>query len=278
MECTIKIPKAKFAAPTDDDAIAKAKREALREKLLHGGRIAISPEGNATDNNDPNKATINIPAGKLADSFTDNDAVAKAKREALRQKLLHGDKIGISPNGSVTNENKNQSNIQIPAGKLAAQQWYEVNPDLLEAEKMVMRQKFPDFKLEEVGDGRLCWVGKLNLGIYESKTHIPMEYHIMAIYMSNHPHQQMGSSVRIYPLVPDVDELIQKCGFRPYHLLTDSDGQLYLCTNEADNQKVGNEVTTAASVIAWACKWLMAYELVLTGDLDRDTFNRHGGI
>ena len=272
------VPFGRLAATADDDAVAKAKREALREKLLHGGRIAISPEGNATDNTDPNKATINIPAGKLADSSADDDTVAKAKRAALREKLLHGDRIGISPTGSVTDNKNNNSNIQIPAGKLAAIQWYQSNPDLLEAEKMVMRQKFPDFTLEEVGDGRLAWVGKLNLGIYESKTHVPMEYNIMAIYMSNHPHQQMGSSVRIYPLLPSVDELIEKCGFRPYHLLRDANEDLYLCTNEAGDQKTGTEVTTAASVIAWACKWFMAYELVLTGDLDKDIFNRHGGI
>lgn len=274
----IDIPAGKLASETDNDAIAKAKREALRQKLLSGGRIVIAPQGN-NDNNTSNDTNITIPAGKLANTQND-DAIAKAKRAALREKLLRGDRIGISPTGSVTDQRgeNNNSNIQIPAGKLAAPQWYEVNPDLLEAEKMVMRQKFPDFTLEEVGDGRLAWVGKLNLGIYESKTHRPLEYNIMAIYMSNHPHQQMGSSVRVYPLLPDVDELINLCGFRPYHLLTDSDGERYLCTNAAEDQKVGQVVTTAASVIAWACKWFMAYELVLTGDLSRDLFNQHGGI
>ena len=203
----IEIPIGKLASDTDNDAIAKAKREALRQKLLSGGRIVISPRGNE-DNSTSNDTNITIPAGKLASS-QDDDAIAKAKRAALREKLLRGDRIGISPTGSVTDQKgESNSNIQIPAGKLAAQQWYEINPDLLEAEKMVMRQKFPDFTLEEVGDGRLAWVGKLNLGIYESKTHRPLEYNIMAIYMSNHPHQQMGSSVRVYPLLPDVDELI----------------------------------------------------------------------
>lgn len=96
--------------------------------------------------------------------------------------------------------------------------------------------------------------------------------------MPNHPHAQMGSSVRIYPILPDVNELIQKCGFRPYHLLRDSNDDLYLCTNEADNQKTGNVVTSAASVLGWACKWFLSYELVMTGDLSVDKFNEHGGV
>ena len=141
-----------------------------------------------------------------------------------------------------------------------------------------MNKAFPNFKMEKLEDGRLAWIGKLNIGAYESKFHQSMEYHIMALYMNNHPHAQMGSSVRVYPVLPDVQELIQKCGFRPYHLLTDSNGDLYLCTNEADNQKTGNDITSAASVLGWACKWFLGYELVLTGDLERDKFNQHGGI
>ena len=75
-----------------------------------------------------------------------------------------------------------------------------------------------------------------------------------------------------------LDELIEKCGFRPYHLLTDSDNQPYLCTNEASDQKVGKEISTAASVIGWAVKWFLSYELVLTGDLDKNDFMTHGRI
>ena len=58
--------------------------------------------------------------GKLASSAED-DAIAKAKREELRQKLLNGGRIVISPNND-------ESHIAIPTGKLAAKQWYEVDP------------------------------------------------------------------------------------------------------------------------------------------------------
>jgi hypothetical protein len=67
-------------------------------------------------------------------------------------------------------------------------------------------------------------------------------------------------------------------GWAPTHLLRDSDNQLYLCTAEADDIKVGKKVTSAASVVGWAVKWLLAFELVLTGDLPKEKFNEHGGI
>ena len=218
---------------------------------------------------------IFIPKGKFA---TDTDAVAKAKREALRQKLLNGGTITLKSNGSATDTTGTDSTISIPKGKLAIQQWYEKNPELLALEKVAMKKAFPNFQLETLEDGSLAWIGKLNVGVYESKFHEKMEYNVMALYMANHPHAQMGSSVRIYPILPDVSELIEKCGFRPYHLLRDSNDDLYLCTNEADNQKTGDVVTSAASVLGWACKWFLSYELVLTGDLDKDVFNRHGGV
>ena len=73
-----------------------------------------------------------------------------------------------------------------------------------------------------------------------------------------------------------LDDLIKGLGWRPLHLLMDSNNQLYLCTAEAGNIKTGRENTSAAAVIAWAVKWLMSFELVLTGDLSQEQFNTHG--
>ena len=263
------IPCVKLAA--DDDAVAKAKREELKKKLLEGDTIMLKDNGSVTST-EGRDSTISVPQGILAD-----DAAAKAKREELRRKLLGGDTITLKDNGSATANEGSDSTISIPKGKLAAQ-WYESNPQLLALERVAMNKAFPNFKMEKLDDGRLAWIGKLNIGAYESKFHQPMEYHVMALYMNNHPHAQMGSSVRVYPVLPDVQELINKCGFRPSHLLTDSNGDLYLCTNEASNQKIGNDITSAASVLGWACKWFLGYELVLTGDLEKEKFNQHGGI
>ena len=257
----------------DDDAVQKAKREALKKKLLEGGRITLKKDGSVTDENG-GKSSICVPPGILA---LDDDAALKAKREALKKKLLEGGKITLKPNGSVTDENGKVSAISIPRGKLAGQ-WYEDDPALLEAEKAAMHKCFPGFTLDKLDDGRLYWIGELTPGIYETKFHEKKTYTVMAVYNNHHPQQVMGSSVRIYPVLPDVDDLIKMCGFRPYHLLRDSQDNLYLCTNEAGNVVTGSTTTSAASVLAWAVKWLMSFELVLTGDLSKDKFNEHGGI
>ena len=259
----ISIPAGKLA---DDEAL-KRKREELKKKLLEGKKIPISPTGSVTTGTDADKG-ISIPAGKLAD-----DEALKRKREELKKKLLEGKKIPISPTGSVTTGTDADKGISIPAGKLAINQWYEKDPGLLSAEKAAMTHAFPHFTLETLEDGRLAWIGELNIGVMGDTS-----WNIMAVYNNNHPQQVMGSSVRVYLVEPDIQEVINGMGWQPTHLLRDSNNQLYLCTAEAGNIKTGKEVTSAASVIAWAVKWLMAFELVWTGDLPKAKFNEHGGI
>ena len=261
MKKIISIPATKLAA---DDATLKAKREELKKKLLEGKKVTIAPDGNVTKGDD--SSSIVIPKGKLANE----DAVLKAKREELKKKLLEGKKVTIAPDGNVT-KGDDSSSIVIPKGKLAITQWYEKDPGLLMAEKAAMNHAFPGFALDKLDDGRLAWVGSLNIGILGDN-----EWHIMAVYNNNHPEQVMGSSVRVYLIQPDIDELIKDLGWKPFHLLPDSNNQYYLCTAEAGNIKTGKETTSAASVIAWAVKWLMAFELVLTGDLSQEQFNTHG--
>lgn len=215
--------------------------------------------------------TLHIPAGR----FAGEDAAAKKRRE-LQERLRHGKPVRVGQNGNAMSKD-DEATIQVAQGKLAAQ-WYNQNPTLLTMEKIAMQRTFPQFKLDQLEDGRLCWVGMLEPGIYESKYGEKRQYHVMAVYDNNHPNQKMGSSVKVYPVLPDVDELIASCGFNPSHLLRDDVGNLYLCTNDADDQKVGVTTTTAASVLGWASKWFIAFELVLTGDLPLAEFNRHGGI
>lgn len=217
------------------------------------------------------ETVITIPAGIMACE----DAAARKRRE-LRERLSKGETVKISKGGGAMNDN-GEATVEVGKGKLAGQ-WYDENPTLLTMEQLAMQRNFPQFTLDKLDDGRLCWVGVLEPGIYESKFGEKRRYHVMAVYDNNHPNQKMGSSVRVYPLMPDVDELIDMAGFRPFHLLQDEVGNLYLCTNEAGDQKVGQTTTSAASVLGWASKWLIAFELVLTGDMPLADFNRHGGI
>ena len=273
MDQLLNIPAGKFAGE-DAAARLKAKQRAeLRKKLENGETVKTNAKGNAfSDNGDAN---FTIPQTILAGE--DAAARLKAKQRAeLRKKLENGETVKTNAKGNAFSDN-GDANFTIPQTILAAQ-WYETNPTLLTMEKIAMERNFPQFSLEKLDDGRLCWVGMLEPGIYESKFGEKRQYHIMAVYDNNHPNQKMGSSVKVYPVMPDVDELIEICGFRPLHLLPDDVGNAYLCTNEAEYQKVGQTTTTAASVMGWAIKWFMAFELVLTGDLPAKVFNTHGGI
>jgi hypothetical protein len=261
----ISIPPGKLA---NDDAALKAKREELKKKLLEGKKIPISPTGSVTTGTNEG-AGISIPPGKLAN----DDAALKAKREELKKKLLEGKKIPISPTGSVTTGTNEGSGISIPPGKLAMNQWYEKSPLLLEAEKAAMEKYFPFFTLDRMDDGRLAWSGELSPGALGNSS-----WYVQAVYNNNHPQQVMGSSVRVYLISPDIEELIDGMGWTPTHLLRDSDNQLFLCTAGADDIKTGKQTTSAASVIGWAVKWLLGFELVMTGDLSKEKFNEHGGI
>jgi hypothetical protein len=280
---TFKIPAGYLA----DDETLKRNREELKKNLLEHKKISIAPTSNVTTGINAGK-DITIPAGKLAAEnrtlkkgafkipvtyLADDDAALKLKREELKKKLLEGKKIPITSTGSVTTETDTGKSIFIPAGKLAVYQWYEKDPSLLVAEKAAMQHAFPHFQFEKLDDGRLAWTGALNVGILGDNS-----WYIMAVYNNNHPQQVMGSSVRVYLVEPDINELINGLGWSPTHLLRDSNNQVYVCTAEAGNIKTGKEVTSAASVIAWAVKWLMAFELVLTGDLSKEKFNEHGGI
>lgn len=265
MNQTIILPAGRFAG---EDAAAKKRRE-LRERLSKGETVKIAKGGGAMAQG--GEATVEVGKGKLAGE----DAAAKKRRE-LRERLSKGETVKIAKGGGAMAQG-GEATVEVGKGKLAAH-WYENNPTLLTMEKIAMGRNFPQFTLDKLDDGRLCWVGMLEPGIYESKFGEKRQYHVMAVYDNNHPHQQMGSSVRVYPLMPDVDELIEMAGFRPFHLLQDDVGNLYLCTNEAGDQKIGQTTTTAASVLGWASKWLIAFELVLTGDLPLADFNRHGGI
>ncbi len=258
------IPKGRLA----DDEMLKRKREELKRKLMEGKKVSISPTGKVTG--PENESTITIPPGKLAQDL--DDAALKKKREDLKRRLLEGKKVSIGKDGDVTGKD-GESNIVIPPGKLAVQQWYERDPGLLAAEKAAMQRAFPHFQLDKLDDGRLCWIGELGVGVMGEN-----KWTVMAVYNNNHPEQVMGSSVRVYLVEPDIDELIEGLGVRPFHLLRDSNNQYYLCTAQAEDIKTGNVVTTAATVMTWAVKWLAAFELTLTGDLSWEEFNTHGVI
>lgn len=283
----IKLPKCSMAA---DDDVMKQKREELRKRLLDGETIPLKKGGEVTSGND-NDVTLTVPKGKLADAIDDamrqqrdaaqnptssssGDPMAQ-KREELRRRLMNGDPIPLKKGGEVTSGNDKDVSISIPQGKLAALlQWYERDPMLLEAEKAAMNKDFPQFSLIKLDDGRLAWVGDVSLNVGGCK-----KWRLMAVYQPNHPVQQMGSSVYVYLVDPSIEALIEQLGWRPHHLLRDSNNRNYLCTTEAGYVKASStQVTSANTVMRWAIKWLLCFELVLTGDITTEEFDKPHGI
>lgn len=138
-------------------------------------------------------------------------------------------------------------------------QWYENNPTLLEAEKFAMNKHFPKFNFEIMDDGRASWIGT----IISSELH--KEYHVLVVYDNNHPHNYFEdySSVKIYPIFPDADEMFGTVSDLDYKewLLQDAFNNKFmrLFTNreDIDNQST---VQTAASFLYKATVWVDKYE------------------
>lgn len=161
------------------------------------------------------------------------------------------------------------------------QQWYKKDPSLLVAEKAAMAKAFPNFVLEQIGDGRLAWTGTLTPGIWKgfwAKNDSDRQtWEVMAVYQKNHPQKQIGSSVKVFLLYPTLDIVIKQIGWTPRHLLYDPiSNQKYLCTAHAEDVKIGETNTSAATVLLWTQKWLTAFELVMTGDLSKEDFQGKG--
>jgi len=280
----IKLPKCCMAA---DDDIFKQKREELRKRLLNSEPISIGQNGEiGTNTKNGDKL---IPGGKLADALDDalrsqREAAQNSntgedeftrRRQQLADALRNAQPVTLGKGGKVVSANDKEASFTVPQGKLAAlMQWYERDPTLLDAEKAAMNRDFPQFSLIKLNDGRLAWVGDVKLNVMGNNS-----WRLMAVYQPNHPVQQMGSSVYVYLVEPSIEALIEQLGWRPHHLLRDSNNRDYLCTTEASYVKAtSTQVTSANTVLRWAIKWLLCFELVLTGDMTKEEFDQPHGI
>lgn len=203
-----------------------------------------------------------------------NDKEAQKRREEVRKSLLKGNAVivGVGGTGGLKDKDtikENEQTLEVPEGKLAFY-WYE-DKDLLEAEKYAMRKYFPQFKLEKLNDGRLSWIGYL-----ENITGEGSKWYIQIIYDNDHPNNiRFGGSIKVYPILPKLEDLKEKLQESIPHVLSDSEGNLYLCTASSTDFKKGKVNTTAASALGWAFKWIAAFELWLAGDLSKSEFSAH---
>ena len=261
----IQIQSGRLAA--DGDAAARIRQELARD-LREGKPIEVGKDGNVTDKD--GQAKLQTQPGKLAAA---GDAAARIRQELARD-LREGKPIEVGKDGNVTDKD-GQAKLQTQPGKLAAGQWYEADPRRLQRECEQMNQCFPGFKLYKKDDGRYYWYGHLRIGVIPNG----WEWEIAAIYNNNHPKAVMGGSVRVVLLRPSIQQVINALGWRPHHLLNDPVDGDFLCTTRAQDIHVGTLFeTSAAQTITWAVKWLTALELVMTGDLSKEEFNKPEGI
>ena len=167
--------------------------------------------------------------------------------------------------------------ITIPCGDLSTSfYWYDRDRELLEGEKLAMAKYFPHFQLGKLDNGKLYWVGTLAPGLYS----VNKPWYVQAVYQHNHPdNSSYGGSVRIYTIEPSLEQILEttNIGYIP-HTLRDEDSHIYLCTANPNDVKTGSVITSAASSLAWAVKWISSFELWVGGEMTREEFGAHGRI
>ena len=207
------------------------------------------------------------------------DAAAERRRQ-LAARLLRGEEVMVTPKGEIRTldqASRDEVAITVPEGKLAARTslyWYENDRDLFQAEKTAMQRFFPQFTLDRLDDGRLSWLGSLCSGVPGSDR----VWHLQLIYDHDHPHNDsFCGSIQVFPIDPDLESISDDLGEAIPHTLSDpASGALYLCTVEPDSFRADrHHSSTAASSLAWAAKWISAFELWMLGALSTEQFSGH---
>lgn len=207
------------------------------------------------------------------------DAAAERRRQLAAQ-LLRGESVMVTQQGAIqpigSGSNSSATAITVPEGKLAAPSlyWYERDPELFQGELEAMNHFFPQFRPDRLPDGRMSWLGSLASGLPGSQR----IWHLQVVYDHDHPHNNdYGGSISVFPIEPDLKALEAQLGESIPHTLRHHDtGELSLCTVEADAFRSGkNHSSTAASSLAWAAKWIAAFELWMLGDLSTEQFAGH---
>lgn len=152
-----------------------------------------------------------------------------------------------------------------------ADYWYNQDKGLLKIEVNAMSKLFPQFKLTNLKDGRLAWLGDVHLGAEKKKT-----FSLLVAYDNDFPtNKNWNGLIRVYIVSPDLSDFKDGYGHGIPHTLKDNDGSLYLCTAKKDEVGIGRARTSAASTLAWAIKWLNILELYMSGEVSYEEFMKY---
>lgn len=110
--------------------------------------------------------------------------------------------------------------------------------DRLRLEKEVMEEKFPQFRLKRINDGRLGWMGTIT-------TNSQNAYDIMILYGEDYPY----NAPECYVINPKIPESTP-------HMYSNN----RLCLYYPNDPYQWTRKSTAIVIIGWAAGWLHAYE------------------
>jgi integrative and conjugative element protein (TIGR02256 family) len=150
--------------------------------------------------------------------------------------------------------------------------WYERDLELFELEKQAMANFFPDFKLDKLDDGRMCWIGNIAPCGQDD-----IIWNLMAVYNDDHPDNSSGDSIKIYVIYPDLNDMKESLApaILP-HVLRDNDDKLFLSLSGKNSLLIQNRVPSAATFLKEASKWTFAVTHWLHGDIeDNDMYYKN---
>jgi len=200
------------------------------------------------------------------EQVTDSEA---AYLRGLKEDLKVGNPVKVVDGKIVRADPKNRDMGQdLPQEIVFVEQWHESDKSLLEDEVEAMNFLFSGFQLLQLPDKRLAWQGIVAPNLVTGK-----KWEILAVYDHDHPQERGGSSVKVFLVNPTLDELCQRLGFIPHHILRSEQDGRYLCTMAPDAVKKGERVTSAANNLLRASKWLICAEMVLLGMMTREEFD-----
>jgi len=215
-----------------------------------------------------------IPGTKVADDTAD-DPVCE----------LHGDSPPAKREEVAAYTPGASDPPMIPPGKVAAQ-WYETNPALKPPEIMAMRKTLhnPSLEPKYKPDGRMYWEVAVPISAVPGiQTKL---FRLELVYDADHPACRYGTSIKIYPKSPSMDEMDRdfnkvlaywaaKCTdpdekrkLRPQptpHTLPDANKKRYLCSARISDTSASLEsgMTTAATSLRYGYRWLTVYQASL---------------
>lgn len=113
---------------------------------------------------------------------------------------------------------------------LTSDEWYMRNPLLQGGEITEMLRNYPDAKMGLLSDGKMYWIIKISVDIYDAQK----EWTLLIVYNSDYPQQQWYGSIKVYPVKPNYYEMVQMVNHSLItpkiipHIIRDENGSEYL--------------------------------------------------